>query len=412
VWAKNVSGCWLSKHMQGLLDPSLADVRIEFGMVEAEVAQRAQWRASAAVFRAADATLREAAAHPEVFVLASTKDAVEYAERAAAADLAIRLNMAEATVRTYAHVASTLRTRLPALWTWFTDGEVSTQNAREAATIVGDMPADTWQTFDDAITGPARRLAPARFKARARALRERIDSESLEQRHEKAVKDRGVWTEHDLDGMSWLNARLSSDRLALAMARVDAIARVLLEAPDEERTMAQLRADVLSDLLAGHIGSDVTVSVALTIPALSLLGQDAGFAVLDGAGPIDINTARTLCAVAPSFTRVLTDPVSSAILDLDRTQYRPTAALKRWLALRDVTCVFPGCGRAATGCDIDHTTAWADGGVTSADNLAHLCQKHHSMKHQTRWKVERPPGSPPVWTSPTGNIRLADPPPF
>ncbi len=398
--------------MEALLDPSLADVRIEFGMAEAEIAQREQWRASAAVYRTVEAVLREAAAHPELFSLVSGKDAIEFAERAAAADLAVRLNLAEATVRAHAHVAETLRTRLPLLWAWFCDGEVSTPNAREAAAVVADLPAQSWQLFDDAIVGPARQLAPARFRARARVIRDRIHTQSLDERHDIAAKERGVWTELDSDGMAWLHARLSADRLALAMAHVDGLAFDALSASDEQRTMTQLRADVLADLLIGELGKDVTVTVALTIPALSLLGHNAGPAILDGIGPIDLDTARALCAAAPSFSRVLTDPISSTILDLDRRQYRPTAALKRWLALRDVTCVFPGCGRAAAHCDLDHTIAWAEGGVTSADNLAHLCRKHHRMKHETLWKVERPPGSPPIWTSPTGYRREADPPPF
>jgi len=83
-----------------LLDPADADTRVEFGMVEAEFAQRTQWRASAEVFRAIDATLQEAAEHPEVFIEAAMLrgDAVEFAERAAAADLAVRLSLAESAV--------------------------------------------------------------------------------------------------------------------------------------------------------------------------------------------------------------------------------------------------------------------------------------------------------------------------
>jgi hypothetical protein len=395
--------------MEALLDPSLAETRVEFGMAEAEVAQRAQWRASASVFRAVDATLREAAAHPEVFIVSGSP---EYAERAAVADLAVRLNLAEATVRAHAHVGQTLRARLPQLWAWFGDGEVSTQNAREAARLAAALPEGSWAAFDDAIVTPARRLAPARFKQRAQVVCERIHEVPLAERHQRAQSDRGVWVEPASDGMGWLHVFDSSDRLALAMARIDGIAFDLLTEPDESRTMAHLRADAAADLLIGELGTDVVVTVALTIPALSLLGAEGDSAVLEGAGPIDIETARTLCATAPSFTRVLTDPISSAMLDLDRRQYRPTAALKRWLAVRDVTCVFPGCGRAARACDLDHTVAWVDGGATRADNLAHLCRKHHVMKHESRWKVERPPGSAMVWTSPTGHVRSSDPPPF
>jgi hypothetical protein len=402
--------------MEILLDPANAHTRVEFGMAEAEVAQRAQWRASAEVFRAIDATLREAAAHPEVFIEAQMLrgDAIEFAERAAAADLAVRLSLAEATVRTHGQVASTLRQRLPLLWAWFTEGEVSTQNAREAAAIVTELPADYWAQFEKQIVDAARTLAPARFRARARAIREKLHADTLTERHDAAEAHRGVWTEPDRDGMGWLHAHLSAEKLAMISANLDGVAFGLFAAADEERTMAQLRADVLSDLLTGAgAHSKVGVTVALTVPVMSVLGHSDQPANLEGVGPIDIETARRLCATAPSITRLLTDPVSGAVLQLDPHQYRPSAALKRWLGIQQVTCDFPGCGRRAANCDLDHTRAWADGGLTTADNLAHRCRKHHTMKHQTKWQVDRPPGAErAVWTSPTGYSREADPPPF
>ena len=99
------------------------------------------------------------------------------------------------------------------------------------------------------------------------------------------------------------------------------------------------------------------------------------------------------------------------MLDLDRTRYRVPADLQRWVQLRDQLCSFPGCGRLATECDLDHTIAWVDGGTTSADNLAPLCRSHHRLKHNSRWKMKRTTKGL-VWTSPTGAIRTADPPPF
>ena len=399
-----------------LFDPAHAETRVEFGMAEAEIAQRAQWRASAEVFRAIDATLREAAAHPEVFIDAQMLrgDAVELAGRAAAADLAVRLNLAESTVRAHGHVASTMRERLPVLWTWFTEGEVSTQNAREASMIAGELASEYWAQFETQTVDAARTLAPARFRARARAVRERLQAETLTERHEAAEASRGVWIEPDRDGMGWLHANLSAERLAQIGAHLDGAAFELFTASDEERTMAQLRADVLSDLLTGAgTDSKVVVTVALTIPALSLLGHSGEPALLEGVGPIDMDTARRLCATAPSITRLLTEPVTGAVLQMDARQYRPSAALRRWLAIQQVTCDFPGCGRRAAHCDLDHTHAWADGGQTAAGNLTHRCRKHHTMKHQTKWRVERPPGAKrAVWTSPTGHTREADPPPF
>ena len=222
-----------------------------------------------------------------------------------------------------------------------------------------------------------------------------------------------MFLEPDGDGMCWFTAYLPASDATRAIARVDAAAASLAAHPDETRTLAQLRADVTSDLLAGVLGSSgaVGVTVAVTVPVLSLLGIDDKPAHLDGYGPIDATTARALSAHAPSFSRILTHPVSSAVLDVDRSSYRVPADLKRWLAIRDGACVFPGCGRSTRSCDIDHTVDWARGGSTKAANLAHLCRHHHRMKHQTNWRVEHTE-SGLTWTSPTGATRLADPPPF
>ena len=401
-----------------LLDPTNADTRVEFGMAEAEVAQRMQWRASAGVFGAIDATLAEAQAHPEVFIDAQMLrgDATELAIRAAVADLAVRLNLAESTVRTQGMTASVLRQRLPELWAWFTEGEISTQNAREASTIVLALPEQSWSAFEQQILIPARTLAPARFRARAKSIGDRLQADTLTERHLLAREQRGMWSELDRDGMAWMHVLLSAGDLAQVTANVDGIAFGLFTEPDESRTMAQLRADTMVDLLTGSDATGkgrVGVTVALTVPILSLLGHSTEPAVLEGVGPIDLDTARRLTAEAPSITRLLTDPITGVVLTMDAAQYRPSAALKRWLAITQVTCDFPGCGRRAEHCDLDHTVAWAVGGPTSAMNLVHRCRKHHRMKHETRWKVEKPPGTErAVWTSPTGYSREADPPPF
>lgn len=404
--------------MNSLLDPADADVRVTFGMAEAEVALHAQWRAAAATFRAIETVMREAARHPEVFVRTaqlSPRDALEFAQRAAMADLAVRLNMAEGTVRSQADIGEKLRTRLPRLWAAFGDGEVSTQNAREAAALVSDLPEEHWASFDLAIAEPAQRLTPPRFRAKARALRDRLLVQTAVERHERGLLERGVWSEHARDGMGWINVHLSSEQIVLAEAHIDALAFEQLTADGESRTMQQLRADVVADLLTGRgagASGATCVTVALTVPVMTLLGNGDDPATLEGVGPIDIETARALCATAPSFTRLLTDPIRNTVVAMDPQQYRSNRALKRWLAHRDVTCTFPGCGRRAATCDLDHVTAWAAGGKTTADNLAHLCRKHHTMKHNTRWRVEKPPGERSVWISPTGFVRSTDPPPF
>lgn len=146
----------------------------------------------------------------------------------------------------------------------------------------------------------------------------------------------------------------------------------------------------------------IRATVVLTVPVLSLLGRSDEPAVLEGHGPIDIETARELAAGAPSFIRVLTDPHTGAVLSVGRRRYQVPADLRTALEVRDVTCRFPGCSRRAARCDLDHSTAWAAGGATAADNLAHLCRRHHRLKHTARWRLRQEPGGVLVWLTPSG----------
>ena len=142
---------------------------------------------------------------------------------------------------------------------------------------------------------------------------------------------------------------------------------------------------------------------------MTLMGESESPGLLDGYGPIDADTARRLAARAPSFTRILTHPVSGAVLDVDRESYRPPADLVRWLEVRDETCRFPGCNRAARRSEIDHTVDWHNDGRTAFDNLAHLCAPHHHLKHETSWSVRQIGEGSLEWTSPTGLRHLTHP---
>jgi hypothetical protein len=406
-----------------LLDARHPDVRIDLGMARAEFAQRAATRAFADQLAAIHATLIEAREFSEVFVgplAASMPDAVEFAERAAVADLAMRLFLAEQTVRAQDHEAAVLIGRVPRVWSALREGDLSVPNARTIAEIVDTLPEAAWIPFEDAVLTPATTLAPARFRAFARAARDRVHTEHLAERHRRRVEERRVWIEADIDGMSFLHAYLPAETAARAMAHLDRVATALAAAPDETRTKAQLRADAAGDALAGVLGAagggaagSTGVTVMVTVPVMTLLGVGEEPGILAGHGPIAPDVARRLAAHAPSFFRLLTHPVTGAILDLDRTTYRVPADLKRWVQITEPQCEFIGCGRLASDCDLDHTVAWStDNGPTAASNLAPLCRNHHRLKHNTRWQMTQDAATGITWTSPTGATRGADPPPF
>jgi hypothetical protein len=406
-----------------VLDPRRADVRIESSLARAEFTQRRANRTTAELWLTAAEILDDARLAPEIYVDPAlpmrASERVEFAERAAAADLAVRLHLSEATVRGYAFDADTLRTRLPRLWAEFSEGELNPLNARTAADLVRSLPeeSDAAARFDDALADIVD-LAPGRFRMRARALRERIHSIALAERFETASRTRGVWIDNDIDGMAYLTMRLPAEVAHSAFARIDSAARTLAHDADETRTLDQLRADVAGDLLLDGVlegGRAPLVSVAVTVPVMTLLGHDDEPGILEGYGPIDAQTARRLAAHAPSFKRLLTHPVNGGLLDIDRGVYRPPADLKLWLEVTDVTCAFPGCNRLARNSDIDHITDRQFGGQTRAGNLVHVCRHHHRLKHMTRWTVratQRDHARRVEWSSPTGHVRAQDPPPF
>ena len=101
--------------------------------------------------------------------------------------------------------------------------------------------------------------------------------------------------------------------------------------------------------------------------------------------------AMTAWALAAGGTwrRLVTDPVGGTVVDVGRTRYRPPAGLADLVRARDRACVFPTCQTPASRCDIDHLTAWSQGGTTSLDNLVTLCEAHHRLKHTPGWALTR-----------------------
>jgi hypothetical protein len=64
----------------------------------------------------------------------------------------------------------------------------------------------------------------------------------------------------------------------------------------------------------------------------------------------------------------------------------------------------------AIRCEIDHTIDHHLGGPTDVGNCGGLCQRHHSMKQFTAWKVRQLGGGVLEWTSPLGETYTETPP--
>jgi len=143
-------------------------------------------------------------------------------------------------------------------------------------------------------------------------------------------------------------------------------------------------------------------AVQVTVALSTLLALDEQPGELDGHGPIPAALARRIAADrSGTWRRLVTDPIGR-LIDYGRGTYRPPTDLAEHVIARDQTCRFPHCNRTARHCEIDHRIAWSDGGHTNEGNLQVLCSRHHHLKHETSWRVERSPDGDTKWTSPSG----------
>ena len=80
--------------------------------------------------------------------------------------------------------------------------------------------------------------------------------------------------------------------------------------------------------------------------------------------------------------------------------YRPPLLLQHLIRIRQATCVFPGCRRPATRCDLDHTIPHHLGGRTCECGLAPLCRAHHQAKQAPGWALTQDRPGDMTWTTP------------
>ncbi|TIC84245.1 HNH endonuclease signature motif containing protein [Nocardioides sp. GY 10127] len=115
-------------------------------------------------------------------------------------------------------------------------------------------------------------------------------------------------------------------------------------------------------------------------------------------------------------TRITVRPVIDQRVERHTEAYEFPDRLAEQVRLREATCVFPHCRRAARRCDTDHVVPHARGGPTSTDNAAPLCRTHHRAKTHLGWAYHRAPEGPAeqgrpdwLWTSPHGRTYLRTP---
>lgn len=353
--------------------------------------------------------------------------------RFAAGEIAPHIHQSKRSVSKELADAVQLWNWLPGTVTAMESGTIDLPRATAIAHGARGLPDDLLPVYEANVLPGAENITKESLQNRIRRVRNDLHPESLTVRHAREMEGRGVSFFPQEDGMAELYIRTSADKALLIYDLLQTHAKSLKTA-GETRTLGQLRADVLADLLLetpGHAfrtatdtgtgglstsslspgglsagglgtggacgscgrgpgpvttGGNITASVAVTISLATAAGISTEPGHLAGYGPVPPETARNIAALAKSWLPVLIDESGEAVA-VAKEMRHPPEWLKRLVRLRDESCRGPGCLAHSRHCELDHTVAWEAGGKTELGNLAPYCKPDHIAKHEGGWRT-------------------------
>ncbi|SIR80847.1 DUF222 domain-containing protein [Williamsia sterculiae] len=308
--------------------------------------------------------------------------------------------------------AVALRDRLPQVLLCLRDGKVAPHHIR---TIVSrtDLITDPQiaATVDREIAACLRRRGSWSTN-RLRDMVDRIvythDPDGVRERRRVARDARSFWTENGADGMGVVGASMTVENTLLFAQRVHAAADHVCK--EDPRTKAARRSDALvalttgatweclcgdADCTAAHGWDTTTASGPATTAVIHVVtdqttlstDHDGRPGFMPGYGVIGPDHIRDLAGHPDTVIRPIP---TSAPAAQPADPYRPSAALARFLWMRDQYCVWPGCDQPAMRCDGDHVTEYehdnpSQGGQTTPADMNSKCPFHHGVKTFTEF---------------------------
>jgi 5-methylcytosine-specific restriction protein A len=256
--------------------------------------------------------------------------------------------------------------------------------------------------IDHALT-----LSAEDFSQLVQAWRMLADPDGFAAQRRQDAQTARVHLSRTLDGWWVLSGLLPPEEGELVHAALAAgVDRRLRAAHDGDpavvgRPVASWRADALVDLATQSMRREPSEQ---SVPDRYRIGL-----VLR---PSELERAP-VTALCDSAVYRLVIGAKSETLDVGRSTSVWPVGLRRAITARDGGCVFPGCDRPPSWCDVHHCRPWSEGGDTYLDNGAMLCRRHHAFVHRYGWLVVTPVarGTPEV-RRPDGSlfiVRRSDP---
>jgi hypothetical protein len=331
-------------------------------------------------------------------------------------ELGCALGLSRLTAKVRLVEATRLEELFPQVFAAWEEGRIDEARARAVTEGTLCLTDEAARAVEPLVVTEAGEQTLAQLRGAVREAVLRVDPEGANRRHQAERRRRRVQVHAEDDGMATLRALLPATEAQAVWHMLTRLATSL----EDDRTLDQRRADLVSDLLRGRLtlqaeGAEGSVPVPtsgtlvqVVVGMDTLTGASEQPARLVGYGPIPADLARE-AALDGVWRRLVVDPLSGALLDHGRDTYRPPKALADFVRARDQVCRLPICSRRAVDSELDHRRRWADGGDTAAANLDSRCKQHHVLKEQPGWSVAAAGDGQVTWTSPTGHTYVSRP---
>ncbi len=295
--------------------------------------------------------------------------------------------------RSYVGQVVELAYRLPKTWARVLTGEVPVWKALRIADSTRLLPEDAASFVDAQLAPFADGCTWAQIDRLVETALVRFDPAAAEEKRQAAQEHRHVNTGLDqvgYDGVADISATLD---IADALDLEQALARraKLYGQLGDEDSLDVRRAKALGEIAREDLALDLEVAdpetgeITRTIPGRKTeltLHIDADDQTVGRFG--NTRTPISVEQIKEWLTLPNTSVIVRPVLDLAGSQpvdsYEIPDRIRRQVELRDHHCVYPHCTRPTESCDLDHVVPYADGGETSAGNLAPKCRGHHRMK--------------------------------
>ncbi|WP_075018727.1 HNH endonuclease signature motif containing protein [Pimelobacter simplex] len=171
-----------------------------------------------------------------------------------------------------------------------------------------------------------------------------------------------------------------------------------------EASLDVRRSQALGDLAR----NDLTLDIEGTPGRKAVLNIHLTNTTLAGSNPVGRWDQQPISAeqirewLAQPGMSVTVRPVIDLAGHVPVTAYEIPDRHRQQVELRDHTCRFPYCTRAAMRCDLDHAIPHNRGGPTCPCNLVPLCRRHHRAKTHSAWRYQVTKIGTYVWRSPAG----------